>query len=305
MMTTNEGLSVSDALALGNSGGFGDFGGNGSWWIVLLILLFAGGWNNGFGFGGNGNYNACCTPATAQGVADAFNFNQLDNGLRGIQSSLSDNFCNTQAAIANGFANSGRETLAGFDGTNLAITSGFDGTNLAIATGVDSINLGLANGFNNLQQTFSNCCCDTRQAIAEQGYQTQLGLNGIDKTLMQSAFQTQAGFNSLANAQAADTCSITRGQDNIRNDISQAVYQLSNVSEKNTDRIINYLTQSEMDKLRSDLQNANFQISQQAQTSDIVNSLLPVAKPAYLTCSPYASAFGYPTNYGCNCGCSN
>ena len=29
MMTTNEGLSVSDALALGNSGGFGDFGGNG------------------------------------------------------------------------------------------------------------------------------------------------------------------------------------------------------------------------------------------------------------------------------------
>ena len=69
MMTTNEGLTVSDALALGNGGGFGGFGGNDSWWIVLLILLFAGGWNNGFGFGGN-NSSPCCTPATAQGISD-------------------------------------------------------------------------------------------------------------------------------------------------------------------------------------------------------------------------------------------
>lgn len=302
MMTTNEGLSVSDALALGSNGGFGGFGGNDSWWVVLLILLFAGGWNNGFGFGNN-NSNPCCTPATSQGMADAFNFNQLDNGLRGIQSSVSDGFCGTQAQMANSFAASGRDILSGFDSTNLAVATGFDNTNLAMTAGFDTINLALANGFNGLQQTFSNCCCDTRQAIADQGYQTQLGLNNLDKTLMQNAFQTQAGFNSLANAQAADTCSITRGQDNIRNDITQAVYQLSNVSEKNTDRIINYLTQSEMDKLRTELQNANFQISQQAQTNDIVNSLLPVAKPAYLTCSPYASAFGYQN--GCGCGCTS
>ena len=58
-----------------------------------------------------------------------------------------------------------------------------------------------------------------------------------------------------------------------------------------------------MDKLRSELQSANFQISQQAQTNDIINNLMPVAKPAYITCSPYASAFGYPTN-SCGCGCA-
>lgn len=302
-MTTNEGISVGDALALRGFGDNDGFGGNNSWWIVLLILLFAGGWNNGFGFGNNGNYNACCTPATAQGVSDAFNFNQLDNGLRNIQSSMSDNFCSTQSQMSNGFATVGRDTLAGFDGTNLAITSGFDSTNLALATGFDTTNLALANGFNGLQQTFANCCCDTRQAIAEQGYQTQLGFNSLDKTLMQSAFQTQAGFNNLASAQAADTCTLSRGQDIIKNEIGQAVYQINNASEKNTDRIINYLTQSEMDKLRSELQNANFQISQQAQTNDIVNSLMPVAKPAYLTCSPYASAFGF--NSGCGCGCAS
>lgn len=46
---SNEGISVADALALRNNGtsdnGWGDSNG---WWIILLIL-FAGGWNRGFG----------------------------------------------------------------------------------------------------------------------------------------------------------------------------------------------------------------------------------------------------------------
>jgi hypothetical protein len=100
-MMGNEGISVADALALRNSGENGNgWGGDGGWWIVLLILLFAGGWNRG-GFGGNGGneggapyyaYNACCTPATMQGMTDAFNFNQLDNSLRGIQNGICDGF---------------------------------------------------------------------------------------------------------------------------------------------------------------------------------------------------------------------
>lgn len=290
-MLTNEGISVSDALALRNYGNDGGFGGNGSWWVVLLILLFAGGWNNGFGnFGGNGGFSACCTPATAQGVSDAFNFNQIDNGLRGIQSGLDANFCNVQTTLAG----LGRETAVGFDSTNLAVMSGFDSTNLA-----------LANGFNGVQQTVNNCCCDIRQGITEQGYQTQLGLSGIDKSLMQSAYQTQAGLNNLATQQAADTCSITRGQDVIRSEIAQATRDINIASERNTDRILGYLTQTEMERLRSELQSANFQISQQAQTSDIINNLMPVAKPAYITCSPYASSFGIGNGYGCSCGCSH
>lgn len=49
-----------------------------------------------------------------------------------------------------------------------------------------------------------------------------------------------------------------------------------------------------------DLLTANFQLSQQAQSQNIINSLRPVPTPAYLTCSPY---FAY--NYGgCGCGCN-
>lgn len=52
-----------------------------------------------------------------------------------------------------------------------------------------------------------------------------------------------------------------------------------------------------------DLLTANFQLSQQAQSANIISSLQPTPKPAYLTFSPY---FAY--NYGgcgCGCGCNN
>ena len=103
----NDSVSVADVLALTNrgygencnTGGFG-FGNDGGWWIIILIILFAGGgWGRGgFGFGGGTEggpifgMNPCCTPATAQGVTDAFNFNQIDNSLRGLEQGLCDGF---------------------------------------------------------------------------------------------------------------------------------------------------------------------------------------------------------------------
>ena len=54
-------------------------GGNGAWWIIILLLFFTG------GFGGFGMNRAMAAPATQQDVAAGFNFNQLDNGIRGIE----------------------------------------------------------------------------------------------------------------------------------------------------------------------------------------------------------------------------
>ena len=57
-----------------------------------------------------------------------------------------------------------------------------------------------------------------------------------------------------------------------------------------------------MDELRTELQSAKFQISQAAQTEQLLNSLQPISRPAYITASPYQSL-----NYnGVNaCGCGN
>ena len=251
-MMGSEGISVADALALRNSGSDNNgFGGDNGWWIVLLILLFAGGrgWG-GFGNGGGDSgsgYNACCTPATHQGMTDAFNFSQLDNGIRGLERGLCDGFYST------------------------------------------------AQGINAVTSAVQNCCCNIQSALCA-------GFNGVDKSILQSDFHVQAGFNALGNQLASCCCDLERGQDGIKCALEKATGDILIANERNTSQILNYLTQTEMDKLRTELQSAQFQLSQLSQTSNIINQLMPVAKPAYITCSPYAAAFGYGfQNNGCGC----
>ena len=147
----------------------------------------------------------------------------------------------------------------------------------------------------------------TNQAIANLGFQNQQGFCGLDKSILQSNYQNQAGFNAISNQLSSCCCDIERGQDRIQNALCNATNSIMTANERNTDRIINYLTQSELDSLRTELQSAKFQLSQNSQTSNIVEQLMPVAKPAYITCSPYASAFGYPYGNYCgnnSCGCA-
>ena len=253
-MMGNEGISVADALALrGNGGyeggGFGGWGGDGAWWIIILILLFgAGGW-------GRGGWGGCANPATATDLAGAFNFNQLDNGLRGLEQGL-----------CNGFYTSAQQ-------------------------------------INSVLAALQSCCCETRMDMMQ-------GFNGVNQGLCNLGYNVQAGFNTIGNQLASCCCDIERGQDGIKYEIANVANSLLVAGDKNTDRIINYLTQTEMDKLRTELQSAQFQLSQLSQTDNIINRLMPVAKPAYLTCSPYASAFGlgFGQGYGYgfnnnNCGC--
>lgn len=272
-MMGSDGISVADAIALGrNNTGYNDgdgaFGGNGAWWVIILILFFAvGGWGRGFGNNGaNGadGYNACCTPATHQGMTDAFNFNQLDNGIRGLERGMCDGFYSTNNAI--------------------------NGVLSAIQNCCCQTQLGMCQGFNGVNQS-----------IADLGYQVGQGFCGVDKTIMQSSFQNQAGFNGISNQLASCCCDISRGQDAIKYQMSRDTCDIIAAGHADTDRIINHLTQSEMERLRTELQSAQFQLSQLSQTSNIVNQLMPVAKPAYITCSPYAAAFGMPTGYGCGC----
>ena len=49
-----------------------------------------------------------------------------------------------------------------------------------------------------------------------------------------------------------------------------------------------------------ELQTANFQLSQQAQSASLISALRPFPQPAYITCSPY-QAVNY--GYGCNPCC--
>lgn len=95
-MTEGNGLNLSMPVApTGFGGGYGDgmFGGNGAWWIIILLAVL--GWGNGFGgFGGNANGGGFLGADVQRG----FDQSAVINGINGIQGSITNGFA--QAEIA-------------------------------------------------------------------------------------------------------------------------------------------------------------------------------------------------------------
>ena len=296
------GLSVADALALGNGNGngLGNLGGSAGWIvIILLVFLLAGGrgWNNSGQNGTNTvvipastssglDWNSpCCSPATMQGMTDAFNFNALQNGITRTHDAVIDGFYQNNLATTN----LGTAIQTSFGQAALQSCQGFNSVNNTMNANTNAIQSALCNGFNNLQSTLANnnfnvqnCCCQTQ------------------KEIMQTNFNNQAGFNAVGTAIATNACDIERGQDDIRYLMAQNQSQTMVGIDKLGDRLIDYMNQSKMDELRTELQNAKFQISQANQTEQLLNSLQPVAKPSYIVSSPYQSL--YNAVNGCGCG---
>ena len=289
-----KGLTVADALALSRNNDNDGFGGNSAWWVIILVL-FLGFGRNGFGGGdgtntvvvpSNGFGGSCGSPATLQGMTDAFNFNALDNGIRSTHDSVIDGFYQNNLATT-GLGTAIQQSFAISDKSNL---QSFAALQNQICNATNSVNSTLNNGFNNVQReicdtnyNMSRCCCDTKEAI------------------MQTNFNNQTGFSGVVNALATNACDIERGQDDIKYLMAQNQSQTMVGIDRLGDRLIDFMNQKEMDNLRSELQSARFQISQQAQTEAIINQLQPVAKPSWLVSSPYQS-LNYNTVNGCGCG---
>ena len=270
----SDGLSASDvALLTGNTGNNGAWGGEGgAWWIIIFLIFATMGWGrNGFGngFGGNeGNgfgWNPCCSPATQQGLSDAFNFNNLDNNVRGVQQGLCDGFYAVNTSILN------------------------------------------------LGQTLLQCCCDIKTGIMQDGYETRNAINtnsnAIQGQLCQGFNGVNQGINSLGYKLQDCCCDIERGIDGVNYNMAKNTSDIIQAQNCNTQKIIDHLTQNEINSLRTELQSAQLQLSQLSQTRALVNEIKPCPIPAYLTCSPYTSynvpfgAFGFNNGCGSNCGC--
>ena len=120
-------------VAPANGGGFGDFGGNG-WWIILLFL-FAGGFG---GFGGYGNNAGAFVGADVQ---------------RGFD----------QSAVVGGIGDLQNDITAGFANLNNAINS----NQIAGMNQNFGMQTSILQGFNTVQQQLSQCCCDNRLATVQ------------------------------------------------------------------------------------------------------------------------------------------
>lgn len=158
-----------------------------------------------------------------------------------------------------GFGNRGGEAL-----TQAELQRGFD-TN-TIVNKLDGISNGICDGFYAMNTT------------------NLQGFNGVGNAIANLGYQTQ---NCC--------CETNRNIDNVRFDMSRGFCDVINAQAQNTQRILDHLCCQETQALRDQLQTANFQLSQQAQSANLINILRPFPTPAYITCSPYTSACVCPT----------
>ena len=133
-------MSLSDNTTMlvqpyGGNGGL--FGNNNDWWILLLVL-FGGYGGNGFGgFGGGMGGAGLQGMATRADINSAFSFNDLQNGIRGIERGLCDGFYGVQNSL---------------NGIGHQISDCCCSTQRAI----DGVNYNMATNFCNLGNTFQS-----------------------------------------------------------------------------------------------------------------------------------------------------
>ena len=127
-------------------------------------------------------------------------------------------------------------------------------------------------------------------------YDNLVGVNNI---------MSQMATNAAAQAQCC--CETNRNIDAVRYENAKNTCDITHNAQLNTrdilesqnagfQRILDFLTNDKIDSLRSELQSAQLQLGNMSQTTNLINYLRPYPTPAYITASPYTSAYG-------NCGC--
>lgn len=269
---------MSDELALGyamgqdnnnccNNGG-GMWGGDN--WILGLAalgLVFGGGFGfGGFG-GGGGALNGVVTRAE---LADSFNFNNLDNAVRGVQQGLCDGFYAMNTGILNGFAgvnnaicDLGYATQQGFNTTNVALMQGFNGVQAGQAA---------------IGNQIAGCCCDIREQIGQVRYDMATDTCAIQNTIQNTT-------RDLIDNQNANTRSILDFL--VKDKISDLERENQNLK----------LAASQS------AQNAYLTSTICGQTAELVQRIAPTPVPSYTVPAPYPYCVGNGYNNGGCGGC--
>ncbi|MBQ9784302.1 MAG: hypothetical protein IJW29_02255 [Clostridia bacterium] len=140
MFNSTPSLADIAAVTGGNRDGFG---GDGWWAIIILLALFGGFGNRGFGFGGGGGCGDQAV-ATAADLQRGFDTQAVTNKLNGLE---------------NAFASLGYDQLAQMNGINSTVMQ----TGFGLQSSLDG-------GFNALGRQLADCCCENRAAIAQVRY---------------------------------------------------------------------------------------------------------------------------------------
>lgn len=221
--------------------------------------------NNGM-FGGNGNWIFFLFFLLAWGNGGFGGFG--GGGNAAAQGAL------TRAELYDGFNN--QSVVSKLEGLGDGLCQGFYGQNVAMNQGFNGVN----SAINGLGYAMKDCCCETNRNI-----------DAVRFDASKCCCETNRNIDAVRYEGAKNTCDVITNANYNARDIIEA-------GNANTQRIIDHMTNNEMQSLREKLQAATFQISQQQQTADLMGKLRPCPVPAYPSCSPYQT---FPIN-GCGCG---
>ena len=135
---------------------------------------------------------------------------------------------------------------------------------------------------------------------------------GIDNAICTLGYQNQQGFNEVAHQISDCCCGVQRSIDGVNYNLATQTNAIQNAmcnntrdiidnQNSNTRSILDFLVNDKLATLQAENQNLKLAASQAAQNQYLVNELRPCAKPAYITCSPFQSAYGFGLNNSCGC----
>ncbi len=277
LATTNGAYPYPVMYGNGGFGGNGFFGGDGIWAIVLLALLFNGGWgNNGGFFGGNrgfddgyawlSNGQKEIMNNTNQGFDTLHLSNQLEGTRDGINA-LSNQLCNSTSDITS------------------AITNGFYNSEI----GASNRQMANMNTAFDLSRQLADCCCENRLATC----QTQ---NAIISEAANTRFADANNTRDIITSQTQGTQAILDKLCQLELDGVKAQVEAKN------DRIAD---------LQRELSMADLKASQTAQNAFISQGFSNEVDALYNRLSncpvPSTPVYGRTPIFTCNnngCGCS-
>lgn len=155
--------------------GFG--GGNGAWWLILIVLLFSGWGGYGYGAGGGGVSNNYVLTS---------DFANIERKIDGVNNGL-----------CSGFYESARLQ----NGTDMTIMNGFANAELARANG----NSQIVSEINGVSRQLADCCCQNRYDALQNSYAVQ---TAVKDGFCQTNFNNSVNTRDIIDNQNAGTKAI-------------------------------------------------------------------------------------------------
>ena len=267
----------------GNNGGFGGFG-NDWGFIILLLLIAGGGWGFGGGMGGFGN------------MALGYDFPWLLNGQSGINNNTNNNF---QNAMLNDNITSVRDSIAALS------------TQLCNCCG--DMQMALANGFANAETAANARQMSNMQTAFGLQNAVNAGFNSVGLQLCQASADNRLGLANLGSDIAREACADRQAvNEGVRDILANQTAGIQRILDKLCDQELQ-AERRDNANLRSELMYARGQASQIEQTAQIragqnaaVTSLVNELRSCPIPAQPvYGSQpiFTCPNNNtGCGCG---